>query len=161
MKYSFLKIGQDTYKFIYEDKNGIKKEKEFTRTNKHREMIESIAIKTSVKTAKYLADEGLSYEDIVIKKNDGKGHITYDEKEYLEIKNQVKNQVTYEIINKICEDCLGSDITNIFIDTGLDINSNKKEDINEVTKFMTEFLKIIQGIDIKEPFPSEEIKNKK
>lgn len=158
MKYNFTKIGQDTYKLTYTNTDGEVKEKEFTRNNKHRKMLDSIAVKTTMRTTKYLADEGLTHDDLVIKKTDEKGHITYDERNYLEIKNQVQVIVTYEVVDEICIDCLGVNIAVLFTEMGLDINSTKKEDADKSYKFINEFLRIIQGIDTKEPFPSEAIK---
>ena len=84
MKYEFIKVDLDTYKLVYTSKDKKEVSIEFKRTIEMAEKLQGIETTARLNMYKELSKQGITKNDLIIKKDDGKGHITYDETNYQE-----------------------------------------------------------------------------
>ncbi len=145
MKYEFKTIDLDTYQLIYTNKDGKKITKEFKRTIEMAEKLDGIVEEARFKLAEMLSKRGKTKDDFVIKRDDGKGHVTYDETNYIQLEQGVINDTTGIVVNNIIKECFGMSLIELMADMGVDINDNSPEIQKEAELFGNKFGMIISG----------------
>lgn len=145
VQYEFKKLSKDDYELKYE-KNGEEKTISFKQTIDIAKTNEEKYIKANLKINKALADEGLTKDDLIIKKINPDGTETYDEKNFIEFRNMILNRIEAENIVEVLSKTFGKSLDEIF--TELDIDSKNNE---EVINFFEKY-----GEALKSQNPSEE-----
>lgn len=145
VQYEFKKLSKDDYELKYE-KNGEEKTISFKQTIDIAKTNEEKYIKANLKINKALADEGLTKDDLIIKKINPDGTETYDERNFIEFRNMILNRIEAENIVEVLSKTFGKSLDEIF--TELDIDSRNNE---EVINFFEKY-----GEALKSQNPSEE-----
>lgn len=145
VQYEFKKLSKDDYELKYE-KNGEEKTISFKQTIDIAKTNEEKYIKANLKINKALADEGLTKDDLIIKKINPDGTETYDERNFIEFRNMILNRIEAENIVEVLSKTFGKSLDEIF--TELDIDSKNNE---EVINFFEKY-----GEALKSQNPSEE-----
>lgn len=145
VQYEFKKLSKDDYELKYE-KNGEEKTISFKQTIDIAKTNEEKYIKANLKINKALADEGMTKDDLIIKKINPDGTETYDERNFIEFRNMILNRIEAENIVEVLSKTFGKSLDEIF--TELDIDSRNNE---EVINFFEKY-----GEALKSQNPSEE-----
>lgn len=145
VQYEFKKLSKDDYELKYE-KNGEEKTISFKQTIDIAKTNEEKYIKANLKINKALADEGLTKDDLIIKKINPDGTETYDERNFIEFRNMILNRIEAENIVEVLSKTFGKSLDEIFAE--LDIDSRNNE---EVINFFEKY-----GEALKSQNPSEE-----
>jgi hypothetical protein len=151
MNYEFTKLDLDTYKLVYTDKEKKEVSIEFKRTNEMAKAIQGITAKARIKMYQQLSELGMNKDDLVIKKDDGKGHITYDETNYQEMEKKFTEEETIITVNELIVKCFKKNLMELFIDMGMDIDNASLKDTKAIELFTQKFATIIKGEEEKTP----------
>ena len=145
VQYEFKKLSKDDYELKYE-KNGEEKTISFKQTIDIAKTNEEKYIKANLKINKALAEEGITKDDLIIKKINPDGTETYDERNFIEFRNMILNRIEAENIVEVLSKTFGKSLDEIFAE--LDIDSKNNE---EVINFFEKY-----GEALKSQNPSEE-----
>lgn len=140
--YKFIKKGQDDYSLQIG-----KEELPFKRTNETATILQDANRRTEINMMKYLAQNKLTKKDFIIETNDGKGHTTKDETNYLELKNNFYGETVMEILNELIKKDFKMDMMELFNKMGIDLNSADMKEQNKISDFTQEYLTILTGND--------------
>jgi hypothetical protein len=151
MKYEFIKIDLDTYKLVYTNKDKKEVSIEFKRTNEMAKNLQGITAKARIKMFQQLSSMGLTKDDLIIKREDGKGHTTYDETNYQEFEKGFIEEESIMVTNDIIEKCFKINIKELFEDMGLNFEKAESQDIKQVEMFTQKFATIIKGEEDNSP----------
>lgn len=154
MNYEFIKNGLDDYTLKYTDKDNKPVEIPFKRTIEMATKVQAITSNARIKMFKELTKQGMTKDDLIIRRDDGKGHITYDETNYIEFEKKYLEEETALTMNEIMEDCFKMNMIDLFTSMGIDLNSNDPITIKKVSMFSNKFGMIIGNKDVT---PSEPI----
>lgn len=147
MDYKFSKIDLDEYELSYTNKNKEKVKIPFKRTVEMGQKIQGITARARAKMFIELTKLGITKDDLIIKKSDGKGHTTYDETNYQEFERKYIEEETLIVMNEIMESCFKKNLVDLFDDIGINTYSNDKDSINAVSTFSQKFGMIISKND--------------
>lgn len=139
MKYEFKNVSLDNYQLIYTDKEGKEKTIDFKKDVELASLLSSAQRRAKIRMYGEMKKMGYSKEDFVNKTTDGKGHITYDETELLEINKEYLEAEQSAVVMEGMELALGISLEKLLVDMGVDMNSNDEETINQVQLFMQKF----------------------
>ena len=120
MNYRFIKKDLDTYKLAYTNIEGKDVEIEFKRTIELASRLQGILSEARVKMFKELSKLGITKNDLIVRKDDGNGHITYDETNYQEYEKYYLQIQEALILNEIIEKLFKKNIQDLFKDMGID-----------------------------------------
>ena len=113
MKYEFIKVGEDTTKLKYKDK-----EFEFKTNVKLVSEIQGILKKSRIKIIQDLAKDGISIKSLTIEtKKDGKTY--YDNSNKTELEKIYQEEAMLDFINAKSEEIFGMSIEKLLEDIGL------------------------------------------
>lgn len=132
MKYEFIKVGEDTTKLKYKDK-------EFTfKTNvKLVSEIQGIVKKSRIKIIQDLAKDGISIKSLTIEtKKDGKTY--YDNSNKAELEKIYQEEAMLEFLNEKSEEITNMEIEELLQDIGLSTEA-------EGEKFAKDFFGYLSG----------------
>lgn len=155
MNYEFKKVDLDTFKLIYTNKEKKEVELEFKRTVEMGSKLQGITATARINMFKELTKLGLTKNDLIIKRDDGKGHITYDETNYQEFEKKYIEEESVKVLNELIENCFKKNIVELFEDMGMDITANNSDALKEITIFTQKFSAIITNKEDKLDSPSE------
>jgi hypothetical protein len=133
VKYEFKKLSKDDYELNYE-KNGESKTIKFKQTIDIAKTNEEKFIKANLKINKALADEGMTQDDLIIKKVNPDGTETYDEKNFIEFRNTILHRIEAETIVEILNKTFGMSINEIFAELEID-DKNEAETLEFFKKY--------------------------
>lgn len=156
MRYEFIKKTLDEYVLKYIDKNGNEKEIPFKRTIDMATKMQSITALARMKMVAEMTENGYKREDFISKIDDGKGQVVYDESQLKYIEQGYIEQEQGKVVYKTIEETLGISLDDLLTDMGLEVNSNKPEDIQAVSLFTQKFAMLTA--DKKNETPSGERK---
>ena len=154
--YNFRYVSTDNYELSYTNKDGVKVCIPFTRTIGMAQKIQGIQASARINMYKELTAQGITKNDLVIKRTNADGSITYDETNYKEYENSYIKVYTALTLNEIVKDCFKKDVAELLTDMGINPNSTNPVDLKKVELFTTKFAKIISGKDEEEQRPSSE-----
>ncbi len=145
VKYEFKKLSKDDYVLNYV-KNGEEKTINFKQTIDIAKTNEEKYIKANLKINKALAEEGMTKDDLIIKKINPDGTETYDEKNFIEFRNMILRRIEAENIVEVLTKTFDRPLDELFTELEID---DKNED--EVLEFFSKY-----GEVLKEKTPSQE-----
>lgn len=143
--YEFTYVKENTFKLIYTNKKGEKVEKEFVRNVETAKKLQQIQAKARLKMLLELNKMGMTKEDLIIRKDLGKGQVIYDETNFKEYEKGFIELEAVNTVDEIFKDCLGLGIVELLSDMGIDVNSTKQEDAKTVEVLTRKFVAIITG----------------
>lgn len=137
IRYSFIPVENTTDDFILKyEKDGQKNEIKFKRTIDLAKDIEGVTAQARIKMYKELAEQGLTRNDFIIKKENEDGSITYDETNYLELEKKYMELSQVDLVDKIIKKLFKMDILT-FINTFELQNSKEQEEfIKDLTRVL-------------------------
>lgn len=113
-KYEFKKIDADTTELKYKDKTlTIRKDVELMKK------LQGVNAKAKTKMMIELSKQGLTKKDLTIEKKEG-SKTYYDNSNLLEIEEQYVNEASLEVIDGVCVDMFGMNLTDLILDMELD-----------------------------------------
>lgn len=145
MDYNFEYIDLDTYKLTYTSKDKEKKEFTFKRTIEMAKELQGIIASSRLKMFKELSANGMTKNDLIVVRKNADGTISYDETNYRQLEQQYLEIESSLAMDKIVNDCFGMGLVDLLIDLGVNPNSSKQEDIDQVALFSQKFGQIISG----------------
>lgn len=145
MDYNFEYIDLDTYKLTYTSKDKEKKEFTFKRTIEMAKELQGIIASSRLKMFKELSANGMTKNDLIVVRKNADGTISYDESNYRQLEQQYLEVESSLVMDKIVNDCFGMGLVDLLIDLGVNPNSSKQEDIDQVALFSQKFGQIISG----------------
>ena len=111
------------------------------------EKLQGIVATARLNMYKELSKQGITKNDLIIKKDDGKGHITYDETNYQEYEKFYIQLEEAIILNEMIEKLFGKNIKEFFDDMGID-NIPEAEQPKQLQLFSSKLGQIInKGLD--------------
>ena len=145
VKYEFKKLSKDDYVLNY-IKNGEEKTINFKQTIDIAKTNEEKYIKANLKINKALAEEGMTKDDLIIKKINPDGTESYDEKNFIEFRNMILRRIEAENIVEVLTKTFDRPLDELFAELEID---DKNED--EVLEFFSKY-----GEVLKEKSPYQE-----
>lgn len=145
VKYEFKKLSKDDYVLNY-IKNGEEKTINFKQTIDIAKTNEEKYIKANLKINKALAEEGMTKDDLIIKKTNPDGTESYDEKNFIEFRNLILRRIEAENIVEVLTKTFDRPLDDLFAELEID---DKNED--EVLEFFSKY-----GEVLKEKSPYQE-----
>lgn len=145
VQYDFKKLSKDEYVLNY-IKNGEEKTINFKQTIDIAKTNEEKYIKANLKINKALAEEGMTKDDLIIKKINPDGTESYDEKNFIEFRNMILRRIEAENIVEVLTKTFDRPLDELFTELEID---DKNED--EVLEFFSKY-----GEVLKEKTPSQE-----
>ena len=145
VKYEFKKLSKDDYVLNY-IKNGEEKTINFKQTIDIAKTNEEKYIKANLKINKALAEEGMTKDDLIIKKVNLDGTESYDEKNFVEFRNMILRRIEAENIVEVLTKTFDRPLDDLFAELEID---DKNED--EVLEFFSKY-----GEVLKEKSPYQE-----
>ena len=145
VKYEFKKLSKDDYVLNY-IKNGEEKTINFKQTIDIAKTNEEKYIKANLKINKALAEEGMTKDDLIIKKINPDGTESYDEKNFIEFRNMILRRIEAENIVEVLTKTFDRPLDDLFAELEID---DKNED--EVLEFFSKY-----GEVLKEKSPYQE-----
>lgn len=131
-KYEFIKNGMDDYTLKYKDK-----EIQFCSKVEFIKELQEVQKNARLKMISDLAKEGMSVQDLIIKKTEGAKTIEdHSNKDYVEQGYIQQEQV--KVIDNICKKMFNMDASTLILELGF-------TDEKEVEEFYTEFGDILAG----------------
>ena len=127
MQYSFENIDIDTYKLVYTNKNNEKVEKTFKRTIEMAEKLDSVVAVARINMFATLSKMGMTKDNLIVKKKDGKGHVIYDESNYIEFEKKYIEEQTGITVDEIIKECFGMGLVDLMVDMGVDPEDNNSD----------------------------------
>ena len=150
MQYEFKYISTDNYELVYTNTKKEEVKIPFTRTTKMARDLQRIQVDARMEMYSALAEKGMTKEDLIIKRNDGKGHVIYDETNLKSMENDYIELISGITIVKLMEEAFKKDIDSIMLDMGMNLEDNQEENAEFLKVFSMKFLKIINGSEEKE-----------
>ena len=157
--YKFEFISTDNYQLVYTNKFGSKVVKPFTRDVKLARDMQRIQVNARLEMLKDLSDRGMTKDDLVIKRNNADGTITYDETNYREYEQSYLQLASAEMLEKVVKQMFNMSLENLLIDMGVDLNSTNINDNKSVEMFAIKFCKILTGKDEAEEEKQPSVQN--
>lgn len=151
MKYEFVKVDLDAYKLVYTNKEKQETTIEFKRTNEMAKDLQGITAKARIKMFQNLSSMGLTKDDLIIKKDDGKGRVSYDETNYQEFEKGFVEEESVKTTNELIEKCFKMNLKELFEDMGVNFEKIGNKEANEIEMFTQKFILIIKGEEDKSP----------
>ena len=145
VQYEFKKLSKDDYELNYV-KNGENKVIKFKQTIDIAKTNEEKYIKANLKINKALADEGITKDDLIVKKVNPDGTETYDERNFIEFRNMILNRIQAENIVEVLSKTFDRTLDELFAELEID---DKNE--TEVLEFFGKY-----GEVLKDKNPSNE-----
>ena len=145
VQYEFKKLSKDDYELNYV-KNGESKTIKFKQTIDIAKTNEEKYIKANLRINKALAEEGLTKDDLIVKKVNEDGTETYDERNFIEFRNMILNRIQAENIVEVLTKTFDRTLDELFAELEID---DKNE--NDVLEFFGKY-----GEVLKEKNPREE-----
>lgn len=133
VKYEFKKLTKDDYELKYE-KNGEEKTISFKQTIDIAKTNEEKYIKANLKINKALAEEGITKDDLIVKKVNPDGTETYDERNFIEFRNMILNRIEAENIVEVLSKTFGRTLDEIFTELEIDDTND-----TEVLEFFSRY----------------------
>lgn len=131
MKYSFTKIDQDTTELSYKDKKFFIKRDIDLLTK-----MESLPSRARIRMSKDLAKEGMTFEDLEVKKVVG-NKTTIDKTNLMRVEQTYQDMVANEILSEITQKYTHMSFVELLTDIEINISEQGAE---EREKFIKEFL---------------------
>lgn len=131
MKYSFTKIDQDTTELSYKDKKFFIKRDIDLLTK-----MESLPSRARIRMSKDLAKEGMTFEDLEVKKVVG-NKTTIDKTNLMRVEQTYQDMVANEILSEITQKYTHMSFVELLNDIEINISEQGAE---EREKFIKEFL---------------------
>lgn len=138
VKYEFKKLSKDEYELNYE-KNGESKTIPFKQTIDIAKTNEEKYIKANLKINKALAEEGLTKDDLIVKKINPDGTETYDERNFIEFRNMILRRIEAENIVEVLSKTFDRTLDELFTELEID---DKNED--EVLEFFSKYGEVLK-----------------
>ena len=138
VKYEFKKLSKDDYVLNYV-KNGEEKTINFKQTIDIAKTNEEKYIKANLKINKALAEEGMTKDDLIIKKINPYGTETYDEKNFIEFRNMILRRIEAENIVEVLTKTFDRPLDELFAELEID---DKNED--EVSEFFSKYGEVLR-----------------
>ena len=151
MQYEFKYISTDNYELVYTNTKKEEVKKQFKRTIEMAEKLENIPFMAEIELNSRLSKIGKTKDDFIIKRDDGKGHITYDETNYNQLKETCMNIVSATTTEEIIKDCSGMGLVELFEDMGVNVEDDNVELQKQAEMFGQKFALIIAGQEDKTP----------
>lgn len=152
IKYNFRYVSTDNYELSYTSVKGEEKTIPFRRTIAMAKKIQGVQATARLKMYQELTEQGITKNDLIIKKVNGDGTITYDETNYRLYEEEYVQIQSALILNEVVETCFNMSISDLLLDMGIDPNTTDKDIVKQVELFSKEFTTIIGGKDeIKSP----------
>ena len=150
MQYEFKYISTDNYELVYTNTKKEEVKIPFTRTTKMARDLQRIQVDARMEMYSALAEKGMTKEDLIIKRNDGEGHVIYDETNLKSMENDYLELISGITIVKLMEEAFKKDVDSIMLDMGMDIEGNQEKNAEFLKTFTMKFMKIINGSEEKE-----------
>lgn len=152
--YSFKKIDGDKFSLIYE-KDGVKKQLEFTRTVKMANRLQAVDSEARFRVMMQLTEQGFTIDNnpFVIVKKEGNKTIR-DESNLNYLIEKEKETTIALIITEIVKDTFEMNFDNLVPEIGIDPSDQEK-----VVKFTQDFLYIVRNGEISEAKPTPSTTN--
>ena len=132
MKYEFIKVGEDTIKLKYKDK-----EFEYKRDVEIVSQMQGLVKKARIKMLQELSKEGQSIKSLTIEtKKDGKTY--YDNSNKTEMEQIYQEEVMLNFYEGKCQELFGMSLSNLLEDIGLSTEA-------EGEKFAKDFIGSLSG----------------
>lgn len=147
MNYEFIYVSTDNYELRYTAKDGTKKVLPFKRTIEMSKRLQGIHAEGRLKMYHELTAQGMTKNDLIIKKTNADGTITYDETNYKEFENNYISIASASILNDIINLCFHMSVEDLLTDMGINVNANDKDTVNKITLFTKKFTSVIIGKD--------------
>lgn len=148
MQYKFNFISTDNYELEYKNKNNEIIKKPFKRNVELAREIQSIQAEGRSLMLESMTKKGKTRDDYIIKRLHADGTITYDESNLRANEEMFIGIATLEILKDIVKNLFNMTLEKLFLEMGVDINSNNQEDQNKVLGFITKFCNILsQGLE--------------
>lgn len=141
-KYEFKSLGDDFYSLNYTNNEGETITKQFKLTIKTLRKIESVTAKARLRMSKDMKDMGITRDDLVIKIDDGKGHIKEDETEFNRLEQSYIGQEQMSAIGDILDDCFKMSYEELLMDMGADKITNEQQATDFAAKFIQDFMSL-------------------
>lgn len=145
MQYKFNYISTDNYELEYTNKNGEKIKKPFKRNVELAREIQSIQAEGRSLMLESMTKKGKTREDYIIKRLHADGTITYDESNLRANEEMFIGIATLEILKDIVKNLFNITLEKLFLEMGLDMNSNNQEEQNKLLGFITKFCNILSN----------------
>lgn len=160
MNYKFIQEDLDNYKLVYTNFEGKEVTKEFKVDIDTGVMVDSVTKNARFQLALDLAKVGKTKNDLVVKTNDGKGHITEDESNYLMLEEAYMETESVKLLDNLSKKFFGMSYENLLLDMGIDYNNITDVIKFKVQAFNQEFLSVVTGRGRKEETPRKSIATK-
>jgi hypothetical protein len=147
MDYEFTFISTDNYELRYTSKDGVRKVLPFKRTIGMSKKLQGIQATGRLKMYQELTAQGMTKNDLVVKKVADDGSITYDETNYKEFETNYINIASALILNEVIEECFHTSVALLLQDLGVDVNASDNGTLNKITLFTKKFTSVIIGKD--------------
>ena len=138
VQYEFKKLSKDDYELSYV-KGEETKTIPFKQTIDIAKTNEEKYIKANLRINKALAEEGLTKDDLIVKKVNEDGTETYDERNFIEFRNMILNRIQAENIVEVLTKTFGKPLNEIF--TELEIDDKNEAEVIEFFEKYGEVLK--------------------
>lgn len=151
MDYKFNKLDTDKYELVYKNINKEEVKKQFTVDVEIAKKLQEINKRARLLMFKELTAEGITKNDLVVKKVTDDGKTIYDETNYKMYEEEYMKIAQLQIVNEIYEKLFGMNFAELFVDMGVNEATSEKE----AEKFSQELSAILLGInnqdDVKTP----------
>lgn len=138
VQYEFKKLSKDDYELNYV-KNGESKTIKFKQTIDIAKTNEEKYIKANLRINKALAEEGLTKDDLIVKKVNEDGTETYDERNFIEFRNMILNRIQAENIVEVLTKTFDRTLDELFAELEID---DKNE--TEVLEFFGKYGEVLK-----------------
>ena len=156
LKYRFEKLSIDTYNLIYINKDNQEEKLEFKRTIDMASKLQGVTARARIKMFKELTEQGLTKDDLIIKKKMGNGKTIYDETNYIEFEKKYMEEEQVIVINEIIESSFGMNMIELFNKLGIDLQSHDEELGKEMQLFGQKLVTVLsKGDDEENKIPSD------
>lgn len=141
-KYEFKSLGDDFYSLNYTNNEGETITKQFKLTIKALRKMESVTAKARLRMTKDMKDMGITRDDLVIKIDDGKGHIKEDETEFNRLERSYVWQEQMSAVGDILDDCFKMSYEELLMDMGANKITNEQQVTDFAAKFIQDFMSL-------------------
>lgn len=150
MNYKFLEKSLDEYELVYTNKEGKETTRPFKRTVELATKLQSGDKEARMELAMYMTKNGITKDDLTIKREGKNGEIIYDERNYRAFESDFIMTKAYEIAMRIYKDLFGVDFVELLDDMGL--NEETADDFNQkIVDFNLELRDLLINGKVKTP----------
>ena len=96
MEYTIKEVDKDNFELHYGEKVIL-----FKKTVNAYSKLQGIAARARISMIKFMKDEGITKDDLIVKNTDDKGHITYDETYYRILEEGFMNDASSAVMNEV------------------------------------------------------------